>query len=486
MPGTSLRWLWLWAAIAAILLVPVYWLAPDSKPVVDDPWTAVAGRRPPVDHAPLMDATYATPQAVTARCLECHEDAAEQVQHTVHWTWESPGIEVPGRDAPVAGGKRNLINNFCIGIRGNWESCTACHAGYGWEDDSFDFDARANIDCLVCHDGSGQYVKGRAGMPVDGVDLREVAMSVGTPSRDNCGSCHFSGGGGDAVKHGDLDSSLFHPTENVDVHMGRYDFICIDCHRTESHAIGGRALSVSLDTRDGIACTDCHAQTPHPDARLNTHTDAVACQTCHIPQTAVRRATKTHWDWSRAGDAQREDDHEYLKIKGEFVYERGIRPEYYWFNGRADRYLLGDPINPDGVTPVNYPLGSINDPEAKIWPFKVHLAKQVYDRVHNHLLQPETAGPEGYWKHFDWDRALRSGARHSGIEYSGEYGFTETSMYWPQTHMVAAKENALQCVDCHAPGGRLDWQALGYPGDPLRWGGRDRLPSQLADSAGAP
>mgnify|MGYP000666355391 CR=1 FL=1 len=31
------------------------------------------------------------------------------------------------------------INNFCIGIQGNWPSCTACHAGYGWEDESFDF-----------------------------------------------------------------------------------------------------------------------------------------------------------------------------------------------------------------------------------------------------------------------------------------------------------------------------------------------------------
>ena len=38
--------------------------------------------------------------------------------------------------------------------------------------------------------------------------------------------------------------------------------------------------------------------------------------------------------------------------------------------------------------------------------------------------------------------------------------------------MVQAKEKALQCEDCHAAAGRMDWAALGYPGDPVEWGGR--------------
>ena len=32
----------------------------------------------------------------------------------------------------------------------------------------------------------------------------------------------------------------------------------------------------------------------------------------------------------------------------------------------------------------------------------------------------------------------------TGLEYSGEYDFAETWMYWPTTHMVQPKENALQ------------------------------------------
>ena len=62
----------------------------------------------------------------------------------------------------------------------------------------------------------------------------------------------------------------------------------------------------------------------------------------------------------------------------------------------------------------------------------------------------------GYWTEFDWDQALRLGSEKSGIEYSGEYGFTETEMLWPLSHMVAPASEALQCADCHGPTGRLE------------------------------
>ena len=78
----------------------------------------------------------------------------------------------------------------------NWEACTTCHAGYGWKDETFDFEKVENVDCLVCHEQSGGYVKGKKGLPAEGVDLLAVAKSVALPTRDNCGSCHFRGGGG--------------------------------------------------------------------------------------------------------------------------------------------------------------------------------------------------------------------------------------------------------------------------------------------------
>src|SRR3989304_6033750 len=45
-------------------------------------------------------------------------------------------------------------------------------------------------------------------------------------------------------------------------------------------------------------------------------------------------------------------------------------------------------------------------------------------------------------------------------------------MYWPLPHMVVPAEHALQCQDCHGENGRMDWEALGYYGDPMLWGGR--------------
>jgi octaheme c-type cytochrome (tetrathionate reductase family) len=408
---------------------------------------------------------------------------------TAHWLWEGEPTTLPGRDEPVRMGKRNVINNFCISVQSNWSGCTSCHVGYGWEDDTFDFSNPENVDCLVCHDQSGGYAKMAGGYPAEGVDLVAAAQSVGTPSRENCGSCHFRGGGGDAVKHGDLDETLSNPRARVDVHMGSHNLICVDCHKTQDHQMLGRALSVSVDDENQVHCTDCHSEAPHEDARINSHLSSVACETCHIPQVAIREATKTHWDWSAAGQDLPENAHEYLKKKGRFEYEKGLTPEYFWFNGKGDRYLLGDTLDPDVETALNPPMGNIQDPTARIFPFKIHRAVQPYDVRYKTLMVPKTVGEGGYWTDFDWDEALRLGAQASGLPYSGEYGFTNTVMYWPLSHMVQPANSALQCRDCHSSDGRLDWKALGYPGDPAEWGSRDvevsRDPETLAVEGGS-
>ena len=222
-----------------------------------------------------------------------------------------------------------------------------------------------------------------------------------------------------------------------------------------------------------MACTDCHQADLHEDERINSHVEHVACQTCHIPAGALKNPTKMYWDWSTAGQDLPEDHYTYLKIKGSFSYEEEFQPAYEWFNGNVEyRYLLGDPIDPAQPTLMNPPAGDINDAASRLFPFKVHIAKQPYDAGNNYLMQPVTAGEGGFWKDFDWDQALELSTQYTGLEYSGSYGFAETWMHWPTTHMVQPKENALQCDDCHGDQGRLDWQALGYPGDPMDWGGR--------------
>jgi len=155
------------------------------------------------------------------------------------------------------------------------------------------------------------------------------------------------------------------------------------------------------------------------------------------------------------------------------LYEKDYQPEYLWYDGGvAYRYLMGDPLAAEGPTLLNPPSGAVNDPKAKIFPFKLHIAKQPYDTVNNYLLQPVTSGKDGFWTNFNWDQAFELAAPITGLDYSGQYGFATTYMYWPTTHMVQPASQALQCDACHGENGRMDWTALGYPGDPIEWGGR--------------
>ena len=99
--------------------------------------------------------------------------------------------------------------------------------------------------------------------------------------------------------------------------------------------------------------------------------------------------------------------------------------------------------------------------------------KQIYDSQNNYLIVPKLFGEDGYWKTYDWNLASQLGMKEVNLDYSGKYGFIETEMYWPINHMVASKDKALKCTNCHgAKGNTLDWKALGYSGDPMKVKGR--------------
>ena len=415
------------------------------------------------------------PQDITRQCLKCHKDEAKNFMMTSHWNW-SLKQTVNGKE--VDRGKRNALNNYCTSTAGNEPFCSKCHAGYGLSDfNTFDFNNADNVDCLVCHDTTGTYAKGKnvSGYPQEKVDLVYVAQNVGTPNRDNCGQCHFYGGGGDAVKHGDLDSSMAYPEKDTDVHMDveGNDFACIECHTTEDHLISGNSLGVSPGGEVHIQCTKCHEGTIHEETRINAHIDTVACQTCHIPAFAKNLPTKVWWDWSKAGEERQFDEkdefghHTYVKKKGEMKYAKNVVPDYMWYNGTGGAYMRGEKVDPDEVVQIAYPNGERKDKNAKIYPFKVMRGKQIYDTKYKNLITAKVANEGGYWVDFDWDKAARLGSKAAGIPYSGEYGFIETEMHWRINHMVAPKEQALNCLDCHGDKGRMNWKELGYKGDPM-------------------
>ena len=490
----------------AVASVPAAAQGPAATPAAATPAasTPVKVISSTADHSKFkeLQQNFKSGPEVTKACLTCHTEAGQQVMKTKHWTWDYLNPENNQRL-----GKKNVINNFCTAVPSNYKFCTACHAGYGWEDAKYDFSKQENVDCLVCHETTGKYRKlpGLAGHPaykeiefpqgsgrkVEPVDLPKVAQSVGKTSRETCGACHFYGGGGDAVKHGDLDSSLKNPPRYLDVHMDAkgLNFTCATCHATQGHNIPGsrytptaKAMAPSIrgkaDKNNPASCQTCHSNAPHKqNARLNSHTDKLACQTCHIPLYARAQPTKTFWDWSTAGKKDADGKplvikdasghHEkYNAKKGDFAYESHVVPTYAWINGKVKYTLLGDPVDTEGVTKINEYFGSSSDGQSRIWPLKVFKGKQPYDLETKSLLVPHTAAGYGekddtaFWQNYKWEEALRVGAEAAGRPFGGKFGFVKTEMSWPITHMVAPKADALTCTQCHSKNGRL----AGVPG----------------------
>ena len=479
--------------ISAIAILAPDNAAPSDLTVLRERLQKKPGKAVEHDRFAILQQKFSTPQAITEACISCHNHRHTEVMQSNHWNWEREEY-IQGRGI-VSIGKKNAVNNFCIGAMGNEKSCAKCHIGLGMTADGFSFTDAKNIDCLVCHDNTETYAKGQemGGSPDPAIDLGNIARHVGRPQRTNCGVCHFFGGVGNNVKHGDLEQALFEPQRDVDVHMGidGVNMVCVDCHTTEKHNIAGKLYSLSSMNRNRATCEQCHTDTPHDDEVLNEHTLKVACQTCHIPVYAKVNATKTHWDWSAAGKLRdgkpyEEDDkdgnHTYLSIKGSFTWGKNLEPEYVWFNGTASHYLLGDTYT-DTTRPLvlNTLHGSYDDDEAKIIPVKIHRAIQPADPVNRILIMPklyaDMEGEGGFWKDFDWKRSSEAGMKAAGLPFSGQVAFVKTEKYWPVNHMVSAKGATVQCTECHTrKDGRLARLTDFYmPGrdysDPVETGG---------------
>ena len=459
------------------------------------------------DHSKLagLDRVFASGQEVTAACVSCHSEAATQFRKTIHWTW----LGSRDGDGKRFGKGGDSINNFCISTNNMQDkSCLDCHPGWGLETDA--------INCLACHgqediNWDEAFEDYQVFSESDDPDEQDLAkeiqgtiqgalQSVELPGSKNSGSCHFYGGGGDAVKHGDLDSSITNPNKALDVHMGTdgQDFNCTRCHSTVLHNVAGRIYSkpaaadrkslIEDDLTSKITCESCHSHAPHKsDSKANDHTDKVACQSCHIPEFARVLPTKMWWDWSKAGKRKdgkaykvKDDSGQvtYMSIKGDMRWEKDVQPEYFWFNGAVRTMTVKDTIDPGTIVPVTAPIGDPDDENARIFPFKVHRGKQPYDKIHKTFLAPMLSGKYGYFKNMDWEMALTRGQAAFDLPYSGEFDFVETSYVFPTTHMVAPKGNVVGCAECHTG---QDGRLSGVPGvympardgagpiDPLGW-----------------
>ncbi len=469
--------------ICMLFIIPLSSIAGEEEaPGLKLADQAVKVQRPPInaDHKKFkaLKKNFRSGPEITRTCLSCHTEAANQLKKTLHWTWLDPNSKPDNR----MGKAGYSVNNFCISSNDMYDHhCNECHIGWNAQG------KKTEIDCLRCHgqkkinweetfedyryfSESKDPDEKEMAKEAQG-EIQEAAQSVGRPKRRNCGSCHFSGGGGDGVKHGDLDPSLIRPNRELDVHMGYdgQDFECTRCHTTISHKVAGRIYGTPAsrtrksllenDLELKIMCESCHSSQPHvAGSKMNDHTDKVACQACHVPRLAKVLPVQTLWDWSKAGKTKDGKQYEidgpfekpvYKSTKGVTQWKKNVLPKFFWFNGAIKGVTAKDAIDPSKTVKLAWPEGNMHDKNARIFPFHIHKGKQPYDEVNKTMATPLLSGEHGYWTTLDWQDAIKRGADYLNLPFSGKIGFVKTAYVFPSTHMVAPKEEALECTQCH-------------------------------------
>ncbi len=396
-----------------------------------------------------------------ATCEECHKGAAKNFLNTVHWKHASKVTNVVGKniDPSKEYGMKNRIYSFCNGNdtvnrmkeipknevgKSKIAGCNTCHPGNELcEVGSCGVDAENSIDCLICHTTNYDYSKRKPfkndkGQVVMGQDRsKEAALAVGKPTVKNCMTCHESAGGGVLIKRG------FAFNKENDAHAAK-GMVCVDCHKAKDHKIP-TGTDPNNWANDGVmvACLDCHTDKPHKDAAYNQHTAKVACQTCHIPFTGGAVA-KDFTVWEKQPN----------KFYEPTTLKRGVqatKPVYAWFNGKvldSPQYIGPHP--------------SANRSNAKIYPFKIYYGKAFFNKETGDLLSMDFAPPLATG---DARAGVASAAKILGMkdpEMVAKNAVTKwQTVYFANSHLVT-KEKALNCENCHAVNGVLNFTALGY------------------------
>ena len=423
----------------------------------------------------------------TATCLECHQEEAESFFHSQHYQWEgeAPGIvNANGRKL----GKKNTMNDFCTNPEASWignsanaegkiiaQGCSKCHAGLGkFPSSTLSREQLENIDCLICH-ASGyrrDLYQDEAGgwewRPIlwqNQRGLDAIAKRISLPERKMCLRCHAGAGGGPNFKRGDIEYELADCSSDFDVHMATAgnNMHCIDCHGGEDHRVRGRGadLSGTDSPENPLFCADCHQEKPHNIVALDKHTEKVYCTVCHIPIFAKTDPTDMNRDWSTPLYHQ-----EANKYSATITFGKDVTPVYAWFNGKTRLAAMGDPIVPgdDGVITIMKPQGQRKDKDAKLYAFKLHTGMVPY------LKDKQWISPLAVDEFFidgDINKAVVEGAAAAYGIHDAAFEWVKVQRYMGIFHEVQPAAKALQCLDCHRDGGRMDWKALGYKKDPL-------------------
>ncbi|RNC68396.1 MAG: hypothetical protein ED859_10755, partial [Desulfuromonadales bacterium] len=410
-------------------------------------------------------------------CVACHSKEATQVHASVHYQWKgaTPAI---ANHADGGGKNAGAMNAYCINITGNWNSCSKCHVGRGAQPTATADQAQLeNIDCLICHQEKYKRVKVNGVMVPDSatmtITMDQAVQTLHKPTRASCLQCHATAGGGDGVKRGDLALAHGNTTDRAyDVHMATTgaNLSCQGCHVTSEHQIPGRGSDLRPTegaTPVSCATTACHATKTgtggHATTTVNSHMARVACQTCHIWtyarnafDTAATEATEVFRDWQQPHLGATGTYHPLMQMQND------LTPVYTFWNGTSWAYNLFDTATPDPVTgnyPVSRPLGGINDPKAKLYPFKYKTASQPLATLTNQLIPVDTSV---YFATGNLYNSINSGLVNLGLASGAPYQMVTTDEYQVLNHEVTSRDKALTCTDCHSSTARMNLKQLGY------------------------
>ena len=423
-----------------------------------------------------------------AMCLQCHAAQAANMAGAVHYKWEGSNSQISNKPG-VTGGKLNsAVNAYCINILGNWNGCGSCHIGAGAKPGTV-ADATKNIDCLVCHQKDYKRVRNSVTGLFD-PDLTKMTISmdvavqtVHKPIKANCLQCHAKGGGGDALKRGDMAMINGTTTDrNYDVHMASTgaNLTCQQCHTYTNHKVAGRGSDLRpTDSAVAVSCATsvCHTTKAaltagHATTDINKHMKRVACQTCHIPVYGKMAADAVVDPLTGFGDQKTETTRTWAtpewsalnnRWEPTIVKANNLKPVYAFFDGTSwvsDLYDVAviDPAT--GAYKVSRPNGDINSANSKLTPFKYKTSIQPLHNASGKLIAINTAL---YFKNNDVAAAILSGMTNMGLNPADAYSMVKTDEYQMLNHTVTPKTTALACASCHGTTAtQMNLKTLGY------------------------
>ncbi|WP_281185160.1 chitobiase/beta-hexosaminidase C-terminal domain-containing protein [Trichlorobacter lovleyi] len=427
----------------------------------------------------------------TTMCLQCHTKQATDLAGSVHYKWETPYAAISNKPG-VTGGKLNTaVNAYCINTLGNWNGCGSCHIGAGAKPGTV-ADATQNIDCLICHQvaykrvrnaTTGLFEPDTAKMTIS---MDQAVQTLHKPVKSNCLQCHAKGGGGDALKRGDLAVINGTTTDrNYDVHMASTgaNLTCQQCHTYTNHHVAGRGSDLrptDSTVTVGCATSSCHSNKAalnagHATTAINTHLKRVACQTCHIPSYGRKAADAVLDTVTGFGDQSTETDRTWVTPEWSVANNRweptvvranNLKPVYAFYDGSSWVYDLHDVAVIDPATgnyKISRPNGGINTANTKLYPFKYKTSTQPMHTASGKLIALNTSV---YFKTADVAGAIQSGLTNMGLNPGDAYSMVKADEYQMLNHTVAPKANALQCAACHGtasvPATQMNLKSMGY------------------------